>query len=100
MVYYVDIDETICYYDGNRRYPDALPNHERIKKINTLYDDGHTIVYWTARGGTTGIDWTDVTREQLIKWGAKHNELKMWKPHYDLFICDKAVNAERFFEKA
>ena len=99
MIYYIDIDETICYYDGDRRYPDALPNHERIKKINTLYDNGHMIVYWTARGGTTGIDWTDLTQEQLIKWGAKHNELKMWKPSYDVFICDKAINSERVFNE-
>ena len=50
MTYYVDIDETICYYEGNREYPNALPNHERIKKINALYDEGNTIVYWTAHG--------------------------------------------------
>ena len=97
MTYYVDIDETICYYEGNRKYPNALPNHERIKKINALYDEGNTIVYWTARGGTTGIDWTELTQKQLKEWNVKHHELKMWKPSYDLFICDKAVNSERFF---
>jgi len=97
MTYYVDIDETICYYEGNREYPNALPNHERIKKINALYDEGNTIVYWTARGGTTGIDWTELTQKQLKEWNVKHHELKMWKPSYDLFICDKAVNSERFF---
>jgi hypothetical protein len=97
MTYYVDIDETICYYEGNREYPNALPNHKRIKKINALYDEGNTIVYWTARGGTTGIDWTELTQKQLKEWNVKHHELKMWKPSYDLFICDKAVNSERFF---
>ena len=97
MTYYVDIDETICYYEGNREYPNALPNHERIKKINALYDEGNTIVYWNARGGTTGIDWTELTQKQLKEWNVKHHELKMWKPSYDLFICDKAVNSERFF---
>ena len=97
MIIFVDIDETICYYEGNREYPNALPNHERIKKINALYDEGNTIVYWTARGGTTGIDWTELTQKQLKEWNVKHHELKMWKPSYDLFICDKAVNSERFF---
>jgi hypothetical protein len=97
MVYYVDIDETICYYNGERNYPDALPNKERISKINELYDSGHTVVYWTARGGTTGIDWTETTTKQLKEWGVKHHELKMWKPAYDIFICDKAINSERFF---
>lgn len=97
MVYYVDIDDTICYYNGDRNYPDAIPDHNRIEKINKLYDSGNKIVYWTARGGTTGIDWTELTTKQLREWGVKHHELKMWKPSYDLFICDKAINTERFF---
>tara|TARA_R100001126_G_C4791272_1_gene132009 strand:- start:115 stop:420 length:306 start_codon:yes stop_codon:yes gene_type:complete len=99
MIYYVDIDETICYYDGERHYKNALPNHERIKKINSLHEQGHKVVYWTARGGTTGIDWTELTQEQLTRWGVKYDELKMWKPAYDIFICDKAINSERFFDE-
>ena len=99
MVYYVDIDETICEYPGERNYPDAVPIKDRISQINKLYDEGNTVVYWTARGGTTGIDWTDLTKNQLEQWGVKHHELKMWKPHYDVFICDKAINSEEFFKK-
>jgi hypothetical protein len=97
MVYYVDIDETICIYEGDRNYPDAIPIRENIKKINNLYDEGHTIVYWTARGSVTKIDWRDLTKRQLDNWGAKHTELRLGKPHYDLFICDKAINTEDFF---
>ena len=37
--------------------------------INKLYDEGHTVVYWTARGSTTGIDWGDLTQNQLKEWG-------------------------------
>ncbi len=99
MIIYVDIDETICYYDGDRAYEKALPNHERIEKINEKYDNGNTVVYWTARGGTTGIDWTELTKQQLERWGAKYTELKMWKPPYDIFICDKAINSERYFNE-
>ena len=97
MIYYVDIDETICFYDGERYYPDARPLRENIKKINELYDDGHTIVYWTARGGVTGRDWTELTANQLEEWGAKHHDLKLGKPHYDVFIDDKAINSRDFF---
>ena len=64
-----------------------------------MYDEGNTIVYWTARGGTTGIDWTALTHEQLNTWGAKHHEIKMWKPPYDIFISDKAVNTADFFSE-
>jgi hypothetical protein len=98
MVYYVDIDETICYYEGKREYPRALPKLDRIERMNKLFKEGNTVVYWTARGGTTGIDWTELTTKQLEEWGVKYDELRMWKPHYDLFICDKAINSERFFD--
>ena len=40
-----------------------------------------------------GIDWYDITKDQLIAWGAKHHELKLGKPVYDLFIDDKAINS-------
>jgi len=72
---------------------------KNIEKINQMYDSGDTIVYWTARGGTTGIDWTALTHEQLNVWGAKYHEIKMWKPPYDIFICDKAVNTADFFKE-
>tara|TARA_R110002020_G_scaffold423996_6_gene633150 strand:- start:107 stop:427 length:321 start_codon:yes stop_codon:yes gene_type:complete len=99
MIIYVDIDETICRYEGEREYSNALPVKENIEKINNLYDKGHEIVYWTARGSTTGIDWANLTATQLEKWNAKHTSLKLKKPHYDLFICDKAINSIEFFDK-
>jgi hypothetical protein len=99
MIYYVDIDETICHYDGERHYPDAKPICDNIEKINQLYEQGNKVVYWTARGTTTGIDWTETTEKQLNDWGAKYHELKLKKPNYDVFICDKAISSERFFKK-
>jgi len=97
MIYYVDIDETICRYEGNRNYPEAVPMQDRIDKINALYDAGHTVVYWTARGSVTGIDWTELTKNQLETWGAKHHDVILGKPHYDIFIDDKVINSEVFF---
>ena len=92
---YVDIDETICFYDGERNYPDAQPNLANIKKINTLYDNGNEITYWTARGSVTGIDWYNTTKNQLKKWGCKYHYLSVGeKPHYDLLICDKTKRIE------
>ena len=99
MIYYVDIDETICRYEGDRNYPDALPIEENIEKINDLYDSGNTIVYWTARGTATGLDWREVTEKQFSKWGVKYHELKFGKPNYDLFIDDKNIGSERFFSE-
>ena len=100
MKIYVDIDETICYYEGNRNYPDALPYLDRIAKINKLFDEGNEITYYTARGASTGIDWLDVTCNQLEEWGCKYHHLSVGeKPHYDLLICDKTVNSEEFFKQ-
>ena len=95
MKIYVDIDETICFYDGKREYPNAIPSKENIAKINKLYDEGHEITYWTARGTVTGINWFNLTKEQLTKWGCKwHNLIVGTKPAYDLLICDKTKRIE------
>ena len=99
MIYYVDIDETICMYPSDRSYEKAEPITNNISVINELYDAGNIVVYWTARGTTTGIDWTETTRSQLSKWGARYTELRLGKPHYDVFICDKAINSNVFFER-
>ncbi len=98
MVVYVDIDETICHYVGDRVYEKAIPLPDNISVINQMYDEGCSIVYWTARGAVTGIDHSELTRSQLEKWGAKFHELKLGKPHYDLFICDKAIASDVFFK--
>jgi dTDP-glucose 4,6-dehydratase len=100
MIYYIDIDETICFYKEERDYQEAIPIKDNIKKINMLYESGHQVVYWTARGSTTGKDWTELTTTQLKKWGAKYHEIKLGKPHYDFFIDDKAVNSGDFFKKS
>ena len=97
MIIYVDIDETICITPDDRDYTKASPIQKNINKINELYDNGNTIVYWTARGSGTGIDWTELTVMQLKEWGAKYNQVKLGKPVYDLFIDDKNINSERFF---
>ena len=93
-IIYVDIDETICETPLPRNYNNAKPIKENIDKINKLYDNGDTIVYWTARGSRTQINWYDLTKSQLIKWGAKHHELVVTKPYYDLFIDDKTLRIE------
>ena len=67
MVIYVDIDHTICETDASLDYEAAIPWQENIDKVNQLYDDGHTIVYWTARGSGSGIDWREVTEKQFTK---------------------------------
>lgn len=92
-IIYVDIDGTICTSVAD--YKDAKPISEHIDKINKLYDEGNTIIYYTARGQKTKKNWNDLTLNQLNEWGCKFHELKMnHKPHYDLMICDKTKRIE------
>ena len=100
MIIYVDIDETICFYeedialDGNKDYAQAIPCQENIDKINKLWEDGNKIVYWTARGSRSGIDWTEFTKSQLATWGCKYDDLRCDKPYYDQFIEDRSLRIE------
>ena len=96
MLIYVDIDNTICVTEGTD-YNDVKPMPDRIEKINKLYDEGNTIVYWTARGSVTGIDHSELTKKQFKEWGVKYHELKFGKPPYDLFIDDKNINSKNYF---
>ena len=99
MVIYVDIDNTICRPTGDdvTDYSKSEPISDRIDLINSIYAQGHEVVYWTARGTKTGIDWLLITENQLANWGAKYTSLKMGKPAYDLFIDDKAISDMHFF---
>lgn len=94
MVIYIDIDNTICESKDTTDYSKSTPIEKNIKKANKLYDDGHTIIYWTARGSITGINWRKLTKQQLKVWGVKYHKLKMNKPYYDLFIDDKNLNTK------
>lgn len=96
MIYIIDIDNTICKTHMSD-YTSADPYIERINKINELYDSGNVIIYWTARGGSSGIDWSELTKTQLKKWGCKYSELRMGKPSYDVWVDDKAFNSEEWF---
>lgn len=97
MIVAFDLDNTLCTF--NMEYHKAKPIKARIKIVNELFDAGHIIKIYTARGGTTGLDWRPLTEKQLKKWGIKYHFLITNKEHYDIMICDKAINSERFFKK-
>ena len=107
-VYVIDIDGTICdkpecREDGD--YETSVPNLDRIEKINNLYDEGHTIKYFTARGMGRSLDNPDLaneifyelTKNQLDSWGCKYHKLILGKPSADYYIDDKGINDNDFF---
>ena len=101
MNYCFDLDGTICdtplrKSDNKPGYLESTPIPYMVEQVNKLYDDGHKIIIMTARGRGSGIDWTDLTIEQLDRWGVKYHDLEpmFHKPSADLFIDDKGINVE------
>ena len=104
MIYVVDIDGTISNCPIGQ-YEKSEPMMDRIEKLNKLYDEGNSIVFYTARGmGRFDGDGQkaheacyDLTYNQLKSWGCKFDELHMGKFHAHYFIDDKGINSEDFF---
>ena len=102
LTYVIDIDGTICSQtDGD--YNLAVPFENRITLINDLYEQGHHIIYFTARGmGRSDNNdpsmFEDITKKQLKDWGVKYHRLFMGKPTGDYYIDDKAIRDTTFFE--
>jgi hypothetical protein len=101
----IDIDGTICEeYDINgveiRPIVNRQPYKDRINEINKLYDEGHYIIYYTARGIKSGRGesyYRKITEEQLSGWGCKYHKLS-FKPHdIDIFIDDRSMHPDKFF---
>lgn len=94
--YFIDIDNTVCYTLGSD-YVNSQPYYNRIEYINQLYNNGDTIIYWTARGEKSGKDWENFTNHQLDSWGCLRHNILFNKPHYDLMIDDKSISPNLFF---
>jgi uncharacterized HAD superfamily protein len=106
MTYVFDIDGTICSKVSDGDYTKAEPFKARIAKVNTLHEEGHTIVYLTARGmgrhmnnaSKANEQFYNLTKKQLDSWGAKHHVLLLGKPAGDFYIDDKGISANVYFE--
>ena len=96
-IYVFDLDGTIC--STEKDYHTAKPFKDRIKKVNELYDQGHTVLIDTARGSKTGLNHMQMTELQLKRWGVKYHQIrtgvKFFGTHY---IDDRGYNAEDFFK--
>jgi hypothetical protein len=84
----IDMDGTICTEEKMFSRSLAKPLLNSIKNINKLYEDGHTIIIYTARS------WMEfeMTTEWLQNHYVKYHQLMMGKPIGDLWIDDRAVN--------
>jgi capsule biosynthesis phosphatase len=100
-----DLDGTLCTKVETGDYKDAQPYKDRIKVVNTLFEEGNTITIHTARGmgrhknnAIKAIEeFYELTVKQLQDWGVKYNEIYLGKPSGDLYIDDKAMRDDQFF---
>lgn len=102
----VDLDHTLCYpsdgKDSYSKYGCAIPIKHMIDYVNRLYDEGHTIVLYTARrmlthdGNVNDViaDVGDITKNWLSEHNVKYTELIFGKLYFDVIIDDKAVRPE------
>lgn len=93
-----DIDGVIAKLEKNSDYSKSEPNLPMIEVINKLYYLGNRIVLFTARGYVTGIDWTDITKQQLKAWGLTYHELHFGKPNGDYYVDDRMFPMDRLLE--
>lgn len=87
MIYTVDIDGTLCIESPQWwHYAKATPITEAIKKVNSLFGLGHTIILFTARYEKDRI----VTKIWLDKYKVRYHKLVMGKPRADIYIDNAA----------
>ncbi|MGY6629822.1 MAG: acylneuraminate cytidylyltransferase family protein [Wenzhouxiangella sp.] len=87
----VDIDGVLAEPVPALDYAQAGPLTGNIARVNALYELGCHITLFTARGSGTGKDWSDVTREQMQRWGVRYHELRFGKPPADYYVDDRLV---------
>lgn len=87
--FWFDIDGTLTTTNG-KEYGFAKPNKSMIRVVNHLYNKGHRIVLFTGRGGSHGIDYRGLTKQQLSSWGVQYHTL-ITGLSKDLVVDDKCV---------
>ena len=111
-IYCIDIDGTITEPHEGTPWT-AVPRHDRIAKVNELYDEGATIYLMTARGFVASQDHDGTiieqqqfadeharqrTEAQLKQWGVKYHKLYFGKPRAVTYVDDRAMSDHEFFQ--
>jgi len=89
----VDFDNTLTvdnvqYWKGERPEPDE----DVCEAVTNIYQDGHTVIVWTAR------PWSEAHRiaAHLTEWCVPYHGIRAEKGSGDLYVDDKAVEPESF----
>ena len=83
----IDMDGTICTEERTYSRSMAKPLDKAIESVNKLFDEGHTIIIYSAR---TWMEY-EMTVDWLSKYGFKYHQLILGKPIGDVWIDDRAL---------
>jgi CMP-N,N'-diacetyllegionaminic acid synthase len=92
LTFVFDMDGVIATLVPGDDYARARPFGPGVAAVNRLHAAGNRIVIQTARGSQTGRDWTDLTREQLRRWGVHYDQLQFGKPAADYYVDDRTLS--------
>jgi len=83
---------------GKPDYINAKPFPFMVEQVNRLYNEGNYIILMTARGRGSGIDQSELTKQQLKDWGIRYHELEpmFHKPNADIFVDDKGIHIDEW----
>ena len=91
----IDLDGTVLtqqdFHSGHGTYHLAQPIPGAIEAVNKLYQEGHTIIFYTARHHLSDVL---LAKDQLEDFGVKYHHLVGGKPGCDVFIDDRAMTFE------
>jgi len=83
----IDLDGTICTEERTYSRSMARPLDKAVESVNKLYDEGNTIIIYSAR---TWMEY-EMTFDWLTKHAIKFHQLIMGKPIGDVWIDDRAI---------
>lgn len=83
----IDMDGTICTEEKTFSRSLAKPKLNAVEMINNMFDEGHTIIIYTAR---TWMEY-EMTVDWLKKNNVNYHQLFMGKPIGDIWIDDRAL---------
>ncbi len=86
------MDGTICTEEKTYSRCLAQPKEGAVEAINILYDEGNTIIIYSAR---TWMEY-EMTVAWLEQYKIKYHQLIMGKPIGDYWIDDRAISFDNW----
>jgi capsule biosynthesis phosphatase len=104
----LDLDGTVCENkEDGARYSDVLPMPGAVETIARWRAEGHYVVLQTARGMRTYnsnegqiLAHMKLLHDWLEKWNIVVDEIRIGKPHCDIFIDDKGYKHTNWTDTA